>query len=349
MKLFRQGSSITMDTQNLMSVAGSVTLDSSTMKFYTQELISGKGQGLVATQDIPRGTRILAEKPLFKIPVEGTSPKVVEMEIANKLKLLSKDELRAFLSLRNNVPGTSTPFLNIVRTNSLPLGHGSQTTEGGVFLEVSRINHACLPNCQHTWNTDIGQETIHAVKDIHKGEELTITYLYNVQTYAIRQQHLKDSFDFTCSCQLCSLSEEDRAISDKQILQMEHLNNAMLNAGSLMNTPHLVLKDAHALLLLLQTANIADTRLARLYYEAYQIVIVQGDVARGTIFAEKAHKSILCCEGEDSPQTKRMKAFAEEPKGHNLYGIGGKWRTNVKNTPKVREGEEFERWLWRNL
>ena len=41
--------------------------DDVTLKLYILTPIPGKGQGLIAVQDIPKGTRILSDKPLFRI------------------------------------------------------------------------------------------------------------------------------------------------------------------------------------------------------------------------------------------------------------------------------------------
>lgn len=55
------------------------------------------------------------------------------------------------------------------------------------------------------------------------------------------------------------------------------------------------------------------------------------------------------CEGEDSPETRKVKGLMEEPAGHRNFGAGGRWRSGKgEGMPKgVAEGEEFERWLWR--
>ncbi len=70
---------------------------------------------------------------------------LINQLIANKLKQVSRKNQRAFLSLHNNFRGSLGPFLGIVKTNALPLG--PDAIEGGLFLQASRINHACLPNC----------------------------------------------------------------------------------------------------------------------------------------------------------------------------------------------------------
>lgn len=66
------------------------------------------------------------------------------------------------------------------------LGHNAQ--ERGLFLEMSQFNHACNPNAQATWNGSIGQETLHALRDIEDGEEITISYLGSLMLRKERQK-----------------------------------------------------------------------------------------------------------------------------------------------------------------
>ena len=121
--------------------------DTATSKLFILTPLLGKGQGLIVVQDISKGTRIISEKPLFRIPRSriGIEQLALEKAIDRKLSLLSQDGRRAFLSLYNNAPGDSYPLSGIVKTNALPLG--TSALEGGLFLEASRINHACVPNC----------------------------------------------------------------------------------------------------------------------------------------------------------------------------------------------------------
>jgi SET domain-containing protein len=162
-------------------------------------------------QDISKGTRFLSEKPLFQIQSFGSELPVIEKEIERKLNLLSQYDQRAFFSLHNSTPGDSYPLTGIVKTNALSLGPGSSV--GGIFPMISRINHSCRPNTQHTWNTSIEHETIHAIRDIKKGEEITISYNLGGPSQP-RMQRLKRSFGFDCTCDLCSLADEALEISD---------------------------------------------------------------------------------------------------------------------------------------
>jgi hypothetical protein len=320
--------------------------DNSTPKLYILTSLPGKGQGLIAVQDISKGTRIMSEKPLFRIPRSGFGMEqpAIEKAIDRKLNLLSQDGQMAFLSLYNNAPGGSYPLSGIVKTNALPLG--TSATEGGLFPEASRINHACVPNCQHTWNDNIGEETIHAVRSISKGEEITISYA-DTGTFESRRRHLKKSFAFDCTCELCSLPEAARAISDKRQSEITRLDELIGDGSRLISNPDKCLEDVHTLLKLLEAENITDARVPRAYYDALQVAIAHGDQARAKVFAQRAYEARLCCEGDDSPLTARVKSLVERPAKHRLFGTSSRWRLSEKMIPKTLEGEGFEAWLWR--
>jgi SET domain-containing protein len=66
-------------------------------------------------------------------------------------------------------------YLRIIRTNSLLAK--TDRDKGAIFLEACCINHACDNNAQKNWNENIKRHTVHALRDIYKGEEITIYYL----------------------------------------------------------------------------------------------------------------------------------------------------------------------------
>lgn len=320
--------------------------DNATSKLFILTPLPGKGQGLIAVQDISKGTRIISEKPLFRIPRSGIGIEqpALEKAIDRKLSLLSQDGRGAFLSLYNNAPGDSYPLSGIVKTNALPLG--TSASEGGLFPEASRINHACVPNCQHTWNDNIGEETIHAVRHISKGEEITISYA-DTGTFESRRRHLKKSFAFDCTCELCSLPEAAREVSDNRQSEIKRLDELIGDGSRLFSNPDRCLEDVHTLLALLEAENITDARVPRAYYDALQIAIAHGDQARAKVFAQRAYEARLCCEGDDSPLTARMQSLVARPAEHRLFGTSSRWRLSEKMIPKTLEGEKFETWLWR--
>ena len=314
------------------------------LALYIERSIPKKGQGLIAVQTIPKGTRILSEKPIFTTSGRGNNLGIINQRIANQLKQVSKQNQRAFLSLHNNFRGSLAAFLGIAKTNALPLG--PDATESGLFLQASRINHDCLPNCQHTWNANIGEETIHTIREIAQGEEITISYALTGPSNS-RREHLQKNFGFDCICSLCSLPETERALSDSRLEEIQHLDDVIGDGAHLMLHPQQHLRKVHNLIQLLKAEHIEDARLPRAYYDAFQTVIAHGDQARAKVFAERSYAARLSCEGEDSPETLKMRLLAENPKSHRMFGTSKRWRQNEAKIPKSLVNEEFENWLWR--
>jgi len=130
-------------TNNLGSAENTALLNS-----YVVRSISKKDQELIATQTISKDTRILSEKSIFTVSEKENNFDLVNQKIVNKLKRVSKHNQRVFLSFHNNFQDFLNLFFDIVKINILPLDSGA--TESGLFLEISKINYACLSNCQHT-------------------------------------------------------------------------------------------------------------------------------------------------------------------------------------------------------
>ena len=269
----------------------------------------------------------------------------METSIAMKLKSLSKTEQRQFLSLHNNFPGKH-PFSGVVKTNALPCGPDSVT--GGIYPTACLINHSCLPNAHNNWNGDTKCETIHAIRFIKAGEEITISYDKGGSSDS-RRTHLRDAFGFDCKCIVCSLPLPELQASDARRDQIQHLDEVIGAPNRLMNKPEDCLTDCHRLLQILEEEyhHGAGAHVARLYYDAFQISITHGDQARASIFAERAYKSRIVCEGEDSPETRRAKDLMDNPAGHRNFGFSMRWKTAVKTVPKGLDVGGFEKWLWR--
>ncbi|KAK4176680.1 set domain-containing 5 [Triangularia setosa] len=310
---------------------------------YAVQTILDKGQGLVATSKITKGTRILSEAPLFKVPPDKPNRKVKEALIIKELKRLDKDQQRAYFALHNAHGTDHSPFLGIARTNVLPLG--SQAREGGLFLEASRINHSCRPNAQNTWNANIGRLTIHALRDIKEGEEITITYLDQTTEYVSRQQFLKGSFSFGCRCELCVLPPARRRESDGRLSEINSIDEKLGQMGSRMFGYNKILHLLRTMFRLFEEEGIWDASIPRAYYDAFQIACMYGDDTRAKIFAERAHAARVIIEGDDSPGVARLKRFAEQPTQHESYRRLAHSPRGVR-PPQSVGGLEVDDWLW---
>ena len=167
---------------------------------FKREQIPGKGDGFVATTNIPRGTPLMAETALFSVD-----------DVCEPLSPGNQRAIR--LGARNN-PGFHTlvctadpPTIDsIFETNNFQMG-GRRTY--GIFLEASRFNHSCVPNAYFAWNPALnngqGQLTIYAIRDIYAGNEILINYrakdCYKLRD--ARQAKLNEIYGFICDCPAC--------------------------------------------------------------------------------------------------------------------------------------------------
>ncbi|KAH6644880.1 hypothetical protein C7974DRAFT_29811 [Boeremia exigua] len=301
--------------------------------------IPGKGRGLVACVDIASGTRILCEEPIFTSL--NLSSVDLERNIAAKLKALSKTSQRQFLSLHNNFPG-KFPFSNTFKTNALPCGADSPI--GAVYPTICLINHSCISNSHHSWNSLLKKETIHATRPIAAGDEITISY-DGGNTSDLRRKQLKEAFGFECDCARCSCSAADLQASNARRMRIKTLDDAIGDAFCMSLKPGQSLRACQSLLKVLsdEFEQCAGVLNARLYYDAFQICVAHGDQARARVFAERSWASRVHCEGEDSPEALRVQSLAREPAAHPSFELCSKrWRTKKGMAPKGLNAEKFE-------
>ncbi|KAH8805677.1 hypothetical protein F5884DRAFT_455360 [Xylogone sp. PMI_703] len=312
-------------------------------EYFTIEDIPGKGKGVVAAQDISPGTCICRENPLFTT-ASLTSAATQEKDLAAIVRSLPKESQRAFLSLYNNNPGKE-PLSNIVRTNAYPLGPGSNI--GAIFPVIARFNHSCRPNTQHAWNKILGVETCHVIRAVKKGDELTLSYHAGGPS-STRRQELKTYFGFDCTCEVCSLPEDKLALSDQRLARAQKLDAAIGDPKRVRLLPDRVLKDCKELLNIYREEGIADTRIPRLYWDAFQVAAMHGDKARASVFAERARDARILGEGEGSEDAIEMEGYRKAPgKWEGFAGKGRKWKSEIKDIPKNLSENEFEKWLWK--
>ena len=186
----------------------------------------------------------------------------VEKDLARAFRALPKDHQRAFLSLHNNYSGKS-PLSNIIRSNGYPLGPASEV--GGVFLNLSRINHSCKPNAKHSQNPTLEKYVVYTIQPVAEDQEIIVSYLTGGDSQQ-RQERLKMAFGFNCTCELCSLPPAELRASDNRLIRAESLNDTIGNAESVRYSPAKVLKDIY------DVEGIKDDQLPTLFYDCIQVV-----------------------------------------------------------------------------
>jgi hypothetical protein len=219
--------------------------------------------------------------------------------------------------------------------------------QGGIFLNACRINHACDNNAQKSWNQNIKRHVVHALRDIEKGEEITIYYLGVHNSRKARRETLERKFGFTCSCGLCFLPLDQSQESDRrlnEILKLDGLISRDVVVG-IESAPLQILRYVDQQISLYNEQGPNDVGLPRAYFDAAQVAIANGDLARARSFAEQAVLGWSVLDGDDSPRVLQYRALSQDPSKHELYGTTEKWKTAVDDIPVGLDSKEFDDWL----
>ena len=140
------------------------------------EAIEGKGYGVVATSAIQAGERLLAERPLATCTKYGTLQD--NRVFAKTVNALGSVDRKAFfeLSQSERLYGARKTAEGVWRSNAYPLReHPDGRKEAAVYAYCCRINHACMPNVHIAWSESISMQTVHAIRPIAAGEEITVS------------------------------------------------------------------------------------------------------------------------------------------------------------------------------
>ncbi|KAH7409864.1 hypothetical protein DE146DRAFT_674726 [Phaeosphaeria sp. MPI-PUGE-AT-0046c] len=292
---------------------------------YALQNVPGRGQGLVAKEKISKGTRILSEETVVTVS-ESVNIEQLQTSLLKQVKALGEDQRRNFLSMHNIHPYRNAveQYLGIFRTNSLPAD-------------------------AKNWNQRIKRHTVHALRDINKGEEITITYLAPLKNRKARQEALRVKFDFTCLCHLCSLLPEQSQESDKRLEEIRRLDGVIDRLGprGVLVSPLRTLRYFDQQVRLYKEQGREDVGFAQAFGNAAQLVIANTDLARGRVFAERTASVWKIILGGDSTEAIKHRALAQDPSKHELFEVSTKWKMKINETPQGLAPSDFEDWLWR--
>ncbi|KAG9241480.1 SET domain-containing protein 5 [Calycina marina] len=267
---------------------------------------------------IPKGTRILCEKSIIFTPQYVTGPQL-QKPICQQVEALNKHQQEAFLTLHNIHPfnDPAEQYLGMAQTHCFQIL--TDGIDGGVFLEASLIDHACNNNSQRSWDERIKK---HAVRALNRKEI---------------QEALLAKFGFECSCRLCSLPLKQGQESDQRLKKVHHLERLISQT--------LRWIDQHAQLY--DEQGPGDAILSWVFFNAAQIAIANGDLARGRIFAEMALTRWRTSYGSDCKSVGQYGDVAKDLSKLHLHGMSKNWQTALDDVPYGLEPGEFEDWLWR--
>jgi hypothetical protein len=201
----------------------------------------------------------------------------------------------------------------------------------GFFATAAKLRHSCVPNCFGKWNPVSGRFTVHAVKFIPAGEELTVSLIAEKAFYypfQERQTKLKEHSGIVCTCPACDpkhgeyrMHEQTRTQLQVLVTNLAHELSALqvhedsssarkvpLDPTALASTEQRL----HETIALLQQAGCADHEIVRWRIALRDQVLPK----REALFAALAQAKLAVgwariCYGEDHPDMLGLKTHAD--------------------------------------
>ncbi|GIQ83162.1 hypothetical protein KIPB_004437, partial [Kipferlia bialata] len=255
------------------------------------------------------GDLVLEEAPLLRV-------KSTDETIQAPFSLLTEREQGLYMELEDvhrASGGPKTPE-GIWKTNAYSALDGNSH----VFHIISRFNHSCAPNLMMSYPED-GKHLCmcRMAVDVCEGEELTLCYADPWECRADRQSTLS-RYEFTCGCQVCSLSGDAHVHSDT-MRERAGVIKGMLGEGLSrrlsMTSPQELLDEVEEYLEIYRTELGCDPAMPFVLERALVTALLCGEPEWAQKYADEALRVKLLCEG-DHPGVQRYRRYAECPSTH---------------------------------
>lgn len=165
--------------------------------------VRGKGLGYIALQDLVPGTLLVTEPPaLLVFLIGGDLSSAASKDVTRQFCDKTSKERKEIMSLFNKYTDEDNVILGIFKTNAMVIS----SSESCLFPQICRANHACVPNCNYFWNSELNQQQLYVCKKVVRGEEITVSYLPDnlLGGSEERRRFLLDRNNFHCVCATCS-------------------------------------------------------------------------------------------------------------------------------------------------
>ena len=222
-----------------------------------------KGNHYIAKENIKEGTLLIVEIPLISIYDEeikkfsstfeklqkmGFSQNELALEILltnfkdriefneEKKYLIDKISQLSSFELKNTTKSkeermksfeyNEDNIRDIISTNAILT---LRNDRNGLYIKSSFFNHSCEPNCFYYGIANL--LIVKAIKNINKGEELTVSYIEPKPAYMRKNELLK--WEFNCECKYCK-EEADICNKDSYFKIFDtyvKIQNIMVNQG----------------------------------------------------------------------------------------------------------------------
>ncbi|KAK6506517.1 hypothetical protein TWF506_011423 [Arthrobotrys conoides] len=311
---------------------------------YEERQTPEAGIGAFAATSIPSGTRIFCEESIVMLPDEaghvdvynavkslGEEKQVMYWALAASTKASRDvawiDRLRGgcdedISSTFNDLVSSHEQAWSIYETNRFTCKSVDGCTKSlGIFPQAARLNHSCSPNVFHRYNPVINRLTVHALRDIEKGEELLTSYIDICHPTVVRRQILKH-WGFRCRCSACDSPDDDEDFRRKRIedlfSKINKREGKRVKNGSKWTDKEYKrsLGAVVKCIRLLEKEGMEETdTLGVMYTDGVRLAVKVGEEENAVEWAEKVVEIERKCLGEDSKEFVAAKELLEMARG----------------------------------
>lgn len=190
----------------------------------TPTLLENRSVGVLACRDLCADERLVQEVPLLILSSDGMG-----RYDGIYPETWGRTHARLLLGTLSAAQAGQGELGAVIETNGIVV----RPQEGAIFtavhLLISRCNHSCRPNAHFAWDEESSVGCLWTKRPIRKGCEVLINYGAR-GCRRRRQRFLMRNFNFTCTCELCSLRGEALVRSD--LKEEEEYQRAMATAWS---------------------------------------------------------------------------------------------------------------------
>jgi hypothetical protein len=247
-----------------------------------------KGLGMIALREIPVNYRVLIERPIHY-------EEFVRLSAAKEL-----------------LP-TSSTILEKFQFNSI---NCAESTEAMIFMNMSRINHSCDPNCSHEDIQINGKHLKLLITNriIAAGGEITFSYTDLGDPSASRYL-LRNKWTINCPADCLCYQPSNYYPLMKQLDEEIWIESKKGKEGQGLET---VKK------LLFLSDQYCPGQKRRTLFDGFQIAVMKSDtISEGLRFLQLGYDLTVEIATKDSEAAKIFKSFLDNPRSHPNYLIYG--------------------------
>lgn len=254
--------------------------------------------GVFARETHAPGDELVREAPILVHSFHGDRA-TRRRRLSRQVSRLKKAELVALKRLVGAHPD-SPAFWKKLKTNGLPVGD-----DAGFFPICGQANHACRPNARFIWDDERREGKLVAIRAIHAGEEVLMSYLNRYCPGAERRELLRQRFGFECTCTSC---QRDTEASDDRWINIQWLIDTVPMVARFDPRRALAMSE-HALHLMDQEGLDTAADKGSVHYDAYQLAGLCSEHEKAEAHLTQA---LLCARVADGKNSRMARACEQE-------------------------------------